>query len=457
MGELVMNPEKLLKEVRQNLEALKKQEIPLGKFLWESFIELHPADIAKFLTELRQEDFKQILQNLPREKLCAIFAELSESMQVIALDLLNDMSRIDALNCLTTDQMTDLFENLSDDDLKKYLDLLHKKDREAVLSLLKFDPESAGGIMDTEVLALHEDFSVKKGIELIQRLDVKRDLHQRIFIINDKKQLVGFINLEDLVLQKPLTRIKEFMHDNEFIVLADEDQEQIAKKMVHYNLTIAPVVSKDNYFLGIIPSSTVIDVIEEEASEDVYRMSAMEPVKGTYFEMPFFKLLYQRSYILIILLLAQSLSSSIMMHYQDLLTGFLMLFTTMLISTGGNASSQTSAIIIQGMASGEINKSNMRRFFKRELLLAFSMAFILGITAFSRVYVTSGNILGSFVVSIALGSIVIVSMSIGSVIPVVLKRLNIDPAYSAGPFLTTLIDILGLLIYCNVSKLFFLA
>jgi magnesium transporter len=457
MGELVMNPEKLLKEVRQNLEALKKQEIPLGKFLWESFIELHPADIAKFLTELRQEDFKQILQNLPREKLCAIFAELSESMQVIALDLLNDMSRIDALNCLTTDQMTDLFENLSDNDLKKYLDLLHKKDREAVLSLLKFDPESAGGIMDTEVLALHEDFSVKKGIELIQRLDVKRDLHQRIFIINDKKQLVGFINLEDLVLQKPLTRIKEFMHDNEFIVLADEDQEQIAKKMVHYNLTIAPVVSKDNYFLGIIPSSTVIDVIEEEASEDVYRMSAMEPVKGTYFEMPFFKLLYQRSYILIILLLAQSLSSSIMMHYQDLLTGFLMLFTTMLISTGGNASSQTSAIIIQGMASGEINKSNMRRFFKRELLLAFSMAFILGITAFSRVYVTSGNILGSFVVSMALGSIVIVSMSIGSVIPVLLKRLNIDPAYSAGPFLTTLIDILGLLIYCNVSKLFFLA
>jgi magnesium transporter len=171
------------------------------------------------------------------------------------------------------------------------------------------------------------------------------------------------------------------MQDNEFIILADEDQEQIAKKMVHYNLTIAPVVGKDHYFLGIIPSSTVIDVLEEEASEDVYRMSAMEPVKGTYFEMPFFKLLYQRSYILIILLLAQSLSSSIMMHYQDLLTGFLMLFTTMLISTGGNASSQTSAIIIQGMASGEINK-NMRRFFKRELLLAFSMAFILGITAF---------------------------------------------------------------------------
>ena len=457
MGELVMNPEKLLKEVRQNLEALKKQEAPLGKFLWESFIELHPADIAKFLTELRKEDFKQILENLPREKLCAIFAELSEGMQVIALDLLNDMSRIDALNCLTTDQMTDLFENLSDDDLKKYLDLLHKKDREAVLSLLKFDPESAGGIMDTEVLALHEDFSVKKGIELIQRLDVKRDLHQRIFIINDKKQLVGFINLEDLVLQKPLTRIKEFMHDNEFIVLADEDQEQIAKKMVHYNLTIAPVVGKDHYFLGIIPSSTVIDVLEEEASEDVYRMSAMEPVKGTYFEMPFFTLLYQRSYILIILLLAQSLSSSIMMHYQELLTGFLMLFTTMLISTGGNASSQTSAIIIQGMASGEINKSNMRRFFKRELLLAVSMAFILGITAFSRVYITSGNILGSLVVSLALSSIVIVSMSIGSVIPVVLKRLNIDPAYSAGPFLTTLIDILGLLIYCNVSKLFFLA
>lgn len=452
-----MMSEKLLKEIRGNLKAVITRRSNIGKSLWKELLKLHPADIAQFLSQLSKDDFKKLLINLPQRKMCAVFGELSESMQAVALASLNDVGRIDALSCLTADEMTDLFENLSDDELKKYLNLLHKKDREKVLSLLKFHSESAGGIMDTEVLALNEDFTVKKSIELIQRLEVKKELHHQIFVINEKKQLVGHIMLEDLVLQKPQTRLSTFMRENGLIALAQEDQEAIAQKMVHYNLMTVPVVGKDNYFLGVIPSSTLVDVIEEEASEDVYRMSAMEPVKGTYFEMSFWRLLYQRSYILIALLLAQSLSSVIIQQHEALLAGFLVVFITMLISTGGNASSQTSAVIIQGMASGEINKNNMKRFFKREVALAFAMAAVLGLTAFARVYVTSRNVMGSIAVSFSLACIVIVSMTIGSTVPVLLKRLNIDPAYSAGPVLATLMDILGLLIYCNVSKFFFFA
>ena len=450
-----MVPEKLLKEIRSNFKAVIARRSNLGKSLWRELLDLHPVDIAQFLSELNEENFKRLLTNLPKTNMCAVFAELSEKTQGKALFLLNDIGRIDALSCLTTDEMTDLFENISDSELKKYLNLLHKKDREKVLSLLKFNPESAGGIMDAEVLALDENFTVKKSIELIQRLGVKKELHHQTFVIDENKRLVGHIMLEDLVLQKPQSRIKSFMRDNELIVLAEEDQEKIAQKMVHYNLMTVPVVGKDAYFLGVIPSSTLVDIIEEEASEDVYRMSAMEPVKGTYFEMPFWKLLYQRSYILVILLLAQSVSSAIIQQNEQLLAGFLVVFITMLVSTGGNASSQTSAVIIQGMASGEIHKGNFFRFFKREFSLAFGMAFILGITAFARVYLTSYDLMGSVAVSSSLACIVIVSMSIGSMIPVLLKRLNIDPAYSAGPFLATLMDILGLLIYCNVSKFFF--
>jgi len=449
-----METQKVLGEVRHHIRAVISQKSEIGVTLWNKFLKLHPADIAQFLSEIHTDDFHELALQLPPSKMASIFPLFSEVSQRKALAALDDMGRVDALNSLTTDEMTDLFEHLSDEELRKYLSLLHKKDREAVLSLLKFESDSAGGIMETEVFVLYEDNTVKKSIELIQRLEIKQELHGVIFVINTKKQLVGHIHLEDLVFHKPLTVIKTFVRESRLIVRADEDQESIAKRMVHYQYMIVPVVGDDNFFLGVIPSSTLVDVLEEEASEDVYRMSAMEPVRGHYFEMPFLKLLYQRSYILIILLLAQSVSSVIINHHQGLLAGFLVMFITMLISTGGNASSQTSAVIIQGMASGEINEYNAFRFFKREFSLAIAMALILGITAFGRVYFTSSNLWGSFAVSVSLACIVVVSMSIGSIIPVLFKRYGIDPAYAAGPVLATLMDILGLLIFCNVSKLF---
>ncbi len=448
-------PETLLKEVRHNIDAVIKQETLLGKALWSEFLNLHPADSAQFFETLDQETFKQLFMKLPKEKLCTIFGVFSESMQTTVLSFLEDKGRSAVLSCLNLDEMTDLFEKLSDQDLQRYLELLDKEDRERVLSLLKFDSETAGGIMDTEVLSLQDDYTVKESIELIQHLEVKKDLHRQIFITNKKKQLVGSIMLEDLVLHKPFELINTFMRENKLVAQAHEDSESIAQKMMHYNLMIMPVVSGGGgYFLGVISDFALIDVIEKEASEDVYRMSAMQPVTGTYFDLPFSSLLYQRGYILIILLLAQSISSTIILHHEQLLTGFLFAFIGMLTSTGGNVGSQTSVVIIQGMASGEINHSNMRRFFKREIALAFAMSFLLGVVAFFRAYYTTGKLVESIAISSSLACIVVVSVTIGSVIPVVLKRLNVDPAYSAGPFLATIMDILGILIFCAVSKLF---
>lgn len=449
-----MGPDKILHEVKTHLKAVISRKSPVGESLWNEFINLHPADIARFLSDLDQEHFKEIFIVLPQELVCEVFSELTQAHQVLALSSLTNANRIDVLSCLTADEMTDIFENLSDNDLKKYLNLLHKRDREKVLSLLKFNPESAGGIMDTEVLALHDDYTVKKSIELIQRLEVRKELHRQIYVINGNKELVGHILLEDLVLQRPEALIRSFMRKNELVAKADEDQEAIVQKMVHYNLLTVPVVGKDSFFLGVIPSSTLIDVLEEEASEDVYRMSGMQPIKGTYFATPFWKLVNQRVYILIALLLAQSLSSIIINQHQDLLSGFLMLFLTMLTSAGGNASSQTSAIIIQGIATGEIGKHNVRKFLRREIMLGIAIALILGATAFIRVYVTSHNLSGSIAVSASLMTIVIISIAIGSSIPVMLQRLHIDPAHSAGPVLATLIDILGVIIYCKISKIF---
>jgi magnesium transporter len=385
----------------------------------------------------------------------AVFQDLSDSLKVFCLSFLDDQSRAIILNGTPLDELTDLFDRLSDNELKQYLRLLHKKDRDKVVALMQFDPESAGGIMDTDVLTLMQDFTVEKSIQVLQRLKPDQALHRRIFVTNQDNQLVGYIHLDDLVVKNPSQRLSSFMRKNEMVVDVDEDQELIANDMVHYGLMTVPVVGANNLFLGMISSDTLVDVIEREASENVYRMAAMAPIRETYFETPFFRMFYERSFILITLLIAQTFSSLILQSYQDTLSDFLWIFITMLISAGGNASSQTSAIVIQGLASGELTGLNITRFIRREFFMAGLIAIVLGIFSFIRILVTHGTakLLGAVAVSTSLALIVLVAVILGSCIPLLLKKLRIDPAFSAGPGLATLMDVLGLLIYCYISKL----
>ena len=182
-------------------------------------------------------------------------------------------------------------------------------------------------------------------------------------------------------------------------------------------------------------------------------MSALIPIKGTYFESSFFRVFVERGIILTALLIAQSFSAKIMQSYEATLQiGSLWIFITTLISAGGNSSNQTSAVVIQGIAAGEIRPSNIFRFFRREILMAIMLALLLGLVGFARAYWTSTSIIESSAVAISLSLIVIIAVILGSCIPVILKRLHIDPAFSAGPFLATLMDILGVLIYCLVSQ-----
>lgn len=290
----------------------------------------------------------------------------------------------------------------------------------------------------------------------MQRLKPNQDLHHQIYVTNQDNGLVGHINLEDLVLKSPKERLSSILRKNELLVDVDEDKEYIAQNMIHYKLTTVPVVDKKKNFLGVIPSQTLVDIIEEEAAEDVYHMSALANIKETYFETPFFTLFFQRSSILLILLIAQSLSSLIIKSYEAVLLGFsLFSFITMLVSAGGNTSSQTSAIVITGLASGEINETNMYRFLLREFSMAILIAITLGAFSFVRTYLMNHNFLASFVVSASLTVIVLVSVVLGSCIPLFLKRFRLDPALSAGPFLATFMDVIGLFIFCTISQLFF--
>lgn len=450
-----MSTQRLFNQINEVIIDVIERNSPLGQGLWEELIKLHPADIAQFLSSINRDDAQQLFNTFPDPIKLEVFEEITDSLKLYCLSLLDDKARGHLLSYLPIDELTDFLDDLSDEELKQYLKVLHKSDRDQVLSLLQFNPESAGGIMDTNVLTLLQDLTVAKSIQILQRIKPDKELHHQIFVTNQDNELKGHIYLEDLVLKSPDTRIGVIMKQNELVVHADEDREDVVQKMMHYHLMTVPVVSKENIFLGVIPSDTLAEVIEEEASEDIYRMSALAPIKHTYFETPFFKLLYQRCSILLILLVLQTFSTMIISIYQGMLEGFFFLYLTMLTSTGGNSSSQTSALAIQGMASGEINSANVKRFISREFFMALMLAIILGAFSFLRIYFTYGAqyLLKGLAVSVSLSAIVLVSIALGSTMPLLLKKLNMDPAHSAGPVLATLMDVIGLLLYCFICQM----
>ena len=450
-----MDVKKIFEQLSDNMQTVLLQDSPLGVLLWKEFIQLHPADIGQFISDQDKEDAAQLFGLLTPEHRVIVFSYLYHATKVICLAKLDDHDRAHIVTKIPLDELTDFFDELSDEELKRYLKLLHKKDREKVISLMRFDPESAGGIMHTDVLTLMEDFTIEKGIQILQRLRPSIELHQKIYVTNQENELLGYINLEDLVLHSPKTRIGSIMRKNKLVASADADREEVAHKMVHYKLMSVPVVGDNNVFLGVIPSDALVEILEKEAAEDVYKISALRPMKHTYFETPFANLLFQRSSILVILFMIQIFSSMILIRYQALLQGFFFLFITMIQSTGGNSSSQSSALVIQGISSGELHDGNMKRFLRREFLMSAIIGIILGLVSFIRVVFMHGYdyLVGNIAVSLSLGLIVISSTFLGTLIPIILRFLRLDPALTAGPFLATLMDVLSLLIYCWISTL----
>ena len=447
-----MQKKMLIAEIVKYIDDVISKKTARATELWGELLAMHPADSAQLFTYLQDDQLRKLFLHLPTQNQLNIFRELPDTYKEKVLDFLNDSQKSYFFRNIPIDDLTDLFDDLSDEELKKSLDILHKKERQQVLSLLKFPTDSAGGIMTVDVVTFIQDVIVSQAISLLQRLKPNVDLHRQIYVTDNENKLVGYINLEDLVTQSPNRKLQDILRQVLYSANAQEDQEEIAKNMVHYHMMTVPVVDKFNNFLGVIPEDTLIDIIKEEATEDIQRMSGA-PVTTTYFEMSFFKLLYHRCFILVFLLILESLTSVIVHRYESVLTPFLVMFFAMLVSTGGNTSSQAATVAIQGMYSGDINSSNLSRFIRREFLMGFLLAIILSIVAFIRVYFVHRYLIESLIVSISLGLIVLFSVLLGATFPIMLKKLGVDPAFSASPFLATMMDILGIFIYCYVAYL----
>ena len=447
----MVNP-KILDTIALNIQEVLAQRTIRSQSLIEQLNLAHYADIAQLINSLDFPYSAQLFIFLNPNLQVHVFYELQPSLMRAILSNLSAADKSALLKNSHADEITDLFDILSDEELQGCLEVLHQKERQQVLSLMKFAPDTAGGIMNVDVTTFMQDFTVAKSITLLQRLRPRRDLHRNIYVTDAHNKLVGVIKLEDLVLKSPETRLSSILRQVPFIAKADQNQEEIANKMAHYRAMVAPVVNDQNFLLGVITGETLVDVLQREAQEDVQKMSGFF-LNQSYIETSTMSLILRRGAILAILLLAESLTSFIMGSFEATLSTFLFSFTAMLVSTGGNTSSQTSAIVIQGLSTGDINDSNVRKFLKREFLIGFVLAVFLSIIAFARIYAFHHFFWGSLVVSLSLGIVVFMSVVFGSLLPIFLKKNNVDPAFFAGPFLATVMDILGILVYCYIAYL----
>ncbi len=447
---------KILFQIENNIDAVIAEDSTLGKDLWQILLSQHYADIAMLINKLDDDRQHALFKKLSREIAVKVFRKLPKQQQATLLVALDLEQATTLLKNMPADELTDLFDFLSDDDLEKYLKLLQSKQRNQILSLLSFNPRSAGGRMNSDVITLHKEFTVRRCVELLQRLSHTKTIMQRMYVTNKDNVLVGYVTLDKLVLSKPETHLVQITSPNELVVSVDEDQEDVANQMHHYGLLYVPVVDKHNHFLGVITADDVFEIIKEEGSEDVYKMFGLIPVDQGYFATPIMRQVWQRGIWLVGLLILQSLSSIILSSYNDLIGKYTIIavFLTMLIGTGGNAGNQSATVVIRGLTTREISRRNAYKVFLREVSIGVLMSFVLSIVAFIRVYWSCHELLNAFIISFSLFLIVVTSMALGALIPIMLERFDMDPAHSAAPFLATLMDVLGVLIYCFVcSKL----
>ena len=428
---------------------------PGGAKGWQLITQSHPSDIADLIEALGIRAQKKLVKKFSLPLLAKTFEQLTHLTQVDIIKMLPDDTAADVLKHMHADEVVDVFEHLDDDSVKHYLKLLQKKQRSQILSLLTFDPKSAGGIMTSDVLTLHSDMTVKKSIGLLQRARPNEvEIRYRVYVADNDNRLVGHITLDTLVTNKPETPLSKLIKKNEVVISAHEDQEEAVHKMAHYDVSSVPVVDDDGHFLGVIMSTDAFEVIEEEASEDVYKMSGVGHVEHTYFETPLFQMFYERGKWLVPLLLFQSVSGQIMSRFDGMLAEHVVIafFLTMLIGTGGNAGNQSATLVIRGLATGEINRQQGLLVLMREFAIGLMIAASLALISWGRVMVTNGNTVIATAISLSLFLIVLASMVLATLIPLALERLGIDPAHSAAPFLATLMDIIGIIIYCSICS-----
>ena len=419
--------------------------------------EIHLEDLADIIGELDADEAAELLARIPAEDAAPIFERLEEHEQEELVEQMPAESVAEIASEMSADDRADLFSNLPEEVGAQLFEALKKVDPEAaqeVRDIEKWPETSAGHLMTTDYVAVSPRVRVSEALEIVRKRAREREEFVYVVYVLDKDKLMGVVSLRDLLAAEPSQGIAEVMRINVISAPPTMDQEDVARKMAKYDLNVMPVVAEDGRLLGVITIDDIIDVLVQEQTEDVQKIGAMEPLDVPYFQTTFFSFIRKRAGWLIVLFVEEFFTQTALRHYDPVMEAVkgALLYVPLLISAGGNSGSQSSTLVIRGLALGEIKLQDWWRILMRELVMGIVLGCMIAVIAMGRVLMYPDQTpLFALTVGITVLAIIVAGCSVGSMLPLALKRLGIDPATSSTPFIASLVDTLGVVIYAHVA------
>lgn len=420
---------------------------------------LQDADIALFMEELQREHVVMVFRSLPKDRAAEIFSYLSSDMQQYIVEAITDQEVSSIINDLYLDDAADFLEEMPANVVKRVLRNASPEVRELINHFLKYPPHSAGSIMTAEFVDLRKTMRVSEAFQRIRRTAIDKETVYTCYVMDDNRRLEGVVTVRELFLADDDDIIGDIMEKNVIAVRTTEDQEEVAALLSRYNFISLPVVDEESRLVGIVTFDDVMEVIHQEATEDFQKMAAMAPSDKPYLKTSVFTLAKNRIVWLMILMLSATITGSILGKYEAAFISLpvLITFIPMLTDTGGNTGSQSSTLIIRGMALNELDTKDVGRILRKELSVSALMGAVLSAANFVRIILLHpGSYTMALAVSLALYATVMLAATIGSMLPLAARALKADPAIMAAPVVTTLVDATCLIIYFKIVDLLLL-
>lgn len=416
---------------------------------------VNSADLPSLFNELNKEYILIIYRLLSKEKAAEAFAEFDSDIQEQLINGFTDKELKNVMEELFMDDAVDLIEEMPSNVVKRILKNIGANDRKIINELLNYPEDSAGSIMTTEFIDLKENMTVKQALEKIKRIGLEKETIYSCYVLNIHRKVRGIVNLKSLVIAEEDIIIKDIMETNVITVSTLEDKEVVAKMFDKYNFLAIPVVDKENRLVGIVTVDDAIDVLQDEVAEDFEKMAAITPNEETYFKTSVFQHAKSRIIWLLVLMLSSIVTGSIITKYEEAFATvpLLVAFIPMIMGTTGNCGSQTSTLIIRGMSNDEVMLKDYLKAVWKEFRVAILVAFMLGIANSLRIWLQYQDANLAIVVSLSLLGTVILAKFLGCTLPMLAKKIKIDPALMATPVITTISDMCSVLIFFKIATI----
>ncbi len=413
---------------------------------------MNVVDIALLLEELNEKELAIAFRLIPKDKAADVFSNMSNTMQTNLVEMFTEKELKEILDDLYMDDTVDLLEELPANLVTRILNAVDSSKRNSINLLLNYPEDSAGSIMTTEYVSLHQSMTVKEAMAHIKQVGIHKETIYTCYVL-ERRKLIGIVSAKDLMTMNDDTVISEIMETEIISATTHTDQEEVAQLFSKYGLLAIPILDTGGLMVGIVTVDDAMDVMVEEATEDITIMAAMNPSEKSYFETSVFSHAKNRIVWLLVLMLSASITGAIITRYEDAFSviPLLVSFIPMLMDTGGNCGSQSSTLIIRGLALNEIRFRDIFKVIFKEFRIALIVSVVLAFANGLRIFLVYHDMKLAVVIGLSLIATVILSKLIGCVLPLAAKKVHLDPAIMAAPLITTLVDTCSIIIYFSIA------